>query len=217
MFFEKFQRSWHGLRAENQWSRIIIGALLLALVFTSAKAFVNDPIIILTPPTLESVAEIRNRSTDESFKKAWALFVADLMGSITPANVDFVVESLGNHLSPSVYSAVRDSLYDQARDIKREGLTVSFSPREIVYEQSTDKLFVYGVTRTQGRDGRAESVDRTYEFLIAIRQYRPTVTRLSVYRGPPLTAERQAQMATQDAAQKAGGIESGDSASTGKQ
>lgn len=207
MQFDRFQKTWLGLLAENKWSRVVIGALLLSNVLTAAKAFVNDPIIVLTPPSLDAPAEVRSRSTDEAFKKAWALFVADLMGSITPSNVDFVVESLGIYLSPSVYSAVRDSLFDQARDIRREGLTVSFSPRELVYEQSTDKMFVYGVTRTQGRDGRSESIERTYEFLIAIRNYRPIVTRLSVYRGMPLTAERQAQAASKEAAERAAGVE----------
>ncbi|TXI08282.1 MAG: hypothetical protein E6Q76_07485 [Rhizobium sp.] len=204
MLSNKFRETWTSLKTENKFTRLIVVGLLAANLILVTLVASTKPIVVLTPPTLEKASTIEARTADENFKKAWALFLADLMGSITPANVDFIVESLSLYLSSNVYNTVKAALYDQAREVRTEGMTITFSPKEVSYEQSTGKVFVYGNNRTERRGGRADNIDRTYEFIVSMQNYRPVITRMSVYRGPPLTSDKlqamQEQKKTPDAA-----------------
>lgn len=179
---------------ERNFQRYVSGGLAAAVLILAIGVVSQDQAVILPPPSWEGNAEIARNAANANYKKGWALGLAQFLGNITPSNVDFVVENVGNFFAPDVYNRIRTALQAQSESIKNDGLTVTFASRAITYEPETDKVFVNGYTKTEGRDGRSETVERTYEFKISIVNYMPTTTWFDLYRGPPRTKAHLAAM-----------------------
>ncbi len=195
---KRLAQTWSGINAENKYARMIIGGLVVANLALVFKLSFRDEKVVLLPPLLEKQAELTQAAAGESYKTAWALFVASFIGNITPKNADFVKAQVGQFFSPAVYSELRDSIDASADALKNEGLSVTFSVTDTLYEPNTDKVFVTGTTTTRARDNTAgESIVRTYEFQVSISNYRPIVTYFDIYRGQPKTQARLATMPQQ--------------------
>jgi conjugal transfer pilus assembly protein TraE len=194
MRLELFTDSFKALVAERQLSRYTGLALAGALLGAIILLFQKETVVVIVPPTLDERAEISASRATESFKKSYALFIAVLLGNVTPSTVNATVESMGLYLDPSIYNGIRQALSDSAEAIRSDGLSTTFSIRQIKYEHPTGKVFVTGESRTQSSLGRTEKGERTYEMIVGIRNYSPVITHFDVYSGPPRTIEEVQRM-----------------------
>ena len=108
---------------------------------------------------------------------------------MTAGNADFITEVIGGILSPDAYRSIKSELAEQISDIKADSISVSFEPRQTIYEADTDKVFVYGQFESVGPTGKPHTYMRTYEMQIAMRFGRPWVTHFVPYMGPPKTLQ----------------------------
>jgi conjugal transfer pilus assembly protein TraE len=191
MRFINMKRNWSQAIRDSATKNIVIAALSLIALVAVIGWIQQDKTVVLVPPLMDEKVEVSVRHASIGYKKAWALTVAQLTGNITPANADLVLESLGDLFSPDAYRAIAASLASQVTDIKRDSLTVSFEPRQILYEPSTDKVFVTGAFSSQGVSGQPIKAVRTYEVVVDIRLGRPWISRFSPYEGMPATEGSQ--------------------------
>lgn len=180
------------LKADNLKKNTVIVLLAVTNLLAVLGWYQKDEIVRLVPAHLEKTEKVGSSTASEGYREAFALMVAQLSGNITPGNADFVKASLGNLLSPSAYRAIEKTLSDQIVDIKRDSLTVSFEPRQVVHEPETDKIFVTGEFASQGVSGKPIKVTRTYEMIVDIRFGRPWITEFKPYQGSPVTADTPA-------------------------
>jgi len=185
-----FLRTLEGHEAENRFSRIIILGLLVVCVITSLAAWRTERSIILVPPTLTKEVEVTRTAASNEFKESWGLFLAELLGNTTPANADFLKTAIEPLLAPVIYRTVLDAMTDQIRAIKMDRVAISFTPRHVAYETETNKIFVSGELKSQGPSYKPDIKPRTYEFIIAIKNYRPRLEFIDVYPDDPRTLER---------------------------
>lgn len=99
--------------------------------------------------------------------------VAELMGNITPSNVDFVVERLKPLLDPSIYNDTVRGALEQAQSLKEDRISQSFMPRTVEYEASTNKFSLKGIhiqrvlpTTSTEMKKRASEKEMTFEFVL---------------------------------------------------
>lgn len=187
MKMSAFIQTWEGSLAENRWNRIFNGILAVAVLILAYMAFTKDQIVVVQPETLGSEAWLTTNEASESYKESWGLFLAQLTGNITPANVDFLKDRLKPLLAPTIYNEVIDTLEVQAQNIKNDRVTMRFEPRFVEYEKTTDKVYVYGYSFVKGSTGNEERDDRTYEYRIRISNYAPMIVDLDTYKGKPKT------------------------------
>ena len=190
MRLSEFLRTWEGLETENRFSRAIILGLLGVCVITSLAAWRTERSIILVPPTLTQEVEVTRTAASREFKESWGLFLAELLGNTTPANADFLKSAIEPLLAPEIYRTVLDAMTDQIKAIKMDRVAISFTPRHVVYEAETNKVFVSGELKSQGPSSKPDIKPRTYEFIIAIKNYRPRLEFIDVYPDEPRTRER---------------------------
>jgi conjugal transfer pilus assembly protein TraE len=69
-------------------------------------------------------------------------------------------------------------------------VAISFTPRHVDYEAETNKVFVSGELKSQGPSSKPDVKPRTYEFIIAIKNYRPRLEYIDVYPDSPRTLDR---------------------------
>jgi len=185
----RFLKTWEGTRAENRFGRVLVLLLVLVNLVTGVAAMRAERTVVLVPPHLDRRVSIARNKADAEVKKGWALYLTELIGNITPGNIDFVKSAIDPLLSASIRADVIGVMATQMNAIRLERTTISFRPRQVIYEASTDKAFVTGIQTVKGPGSRPQSRARTYEYTVKYRGYSPLITYIDVYAGPPKTVE----------------------------
>lgn len=184
-----FLESWGFVQAENRLHRYLLIGLLVTNVVTAFAALRTERTVIMIPPNLTEKVEISRQDASAKTFEAWGLFLAQLLGNVTPNTLDFVADSVSPLLSSQIHRETVNAMHDQINALKIDKISTTFTPNQVYYEQDTNKVFVTGQLTTKGPNDKPEAAYRTYEFQIAIVNYNPVVTDLNVYQGEPRTKE----------------------------
>ena len=189
MQFRNYQLSLRDALQNNATKNVII-AVLIGTNFLSVWGwFSSTETIILVPPTLDDRVVVSADEASDGYKTAWALYVAQLLGNITPGNADFVGEQVSGLFSPAAFRDMSDAFLEQIAAITDDRITVEFEPRELIFEGASDKIFVYGAFRAAGPSGAPDEFNRTFEMRVDMRFGRPWITHFAAYEDLPRTIE----------------------------
>ena len=186
----QFLESWRIVQAENRLHRIVLLGLIVTNGLSALAALRTERAVVLVPPSLDKEVEITRNTASSELKESWGLYLAELLGNVTPTNADFIGKAITPLLSAELYRSVMDALSEQVNALKIDRVATSFKPRLVTYEQEAGTVFVTGELTTQGPNAKAETKNRTYEFVIAIHNYRPRLDSIDVYADEPRTLER---------------------------
>jgi conjugal transfer pilus assembly protein TraE len=186
--------SWQGAQAAARVLMVGCCALSVALVALSYVLMKVDRTVVMVAPDQGRSDEVSQAGANRSYLEAWAFHLASTLGNVTPDNVAFVKDRLAPLLCPSVYRDAMVALSDQASTIQRERVSISFEPRLVLYEEETNKIFVNGLAVNRAVMGTESRYQRTFEFVINIRDYRVEVCGLQAYEGGPRTEKVLAEM-----------------------
>lgn len=184
-----FSNTWRSLRSENVLYRTLVPVLVITNLISMMGWMSKDRETVLVPPTLNEATSVSRRSADGGYKKSWGMFAASLLGNITPGNSDLVLESLQLVMGPTVYSKLKSSVADDIEKIKRDGVTLSFEQKTVLYERESDKVFVVGRTGISNSAGNVTKFDRTFEFRVVIENGQPQIVHMDSYTGKPKTLD----------------------------
>lgn len=145
----------------------------------------KDTAIVLIPPNLSEKAEVAKNKASEGYKKAWAVYVATLIGNVTPENADFVLDSFTGMVTGEIRGIVAEQIAQELDTLKQEKVSSSFEIVRVTYEPETDKVFVTGRNRMTGAGGKTSPTEQTFEFKIDVKQYSPIITHMASYEGMP--------------------------------
>ncbi|MGE0383526.1 MAG: TraE/TraK family type IV conjugative transfer system protein [Gammaproteobacteria bacterium] len=179
--------SWNGVQQENRWLRGALLALVATNLVTAVVAARRDRTVVLVPPALEGTVSVSRTGASPDLKTAWGLFVAELIGNVTPGNAATLTRVIEPLLSPRIHHGVLEAIASQSNALKLDRVALAFEPREVLYEQDTDRVFVSGVQTSTGPTGSAQRRVRSYEMRFVIRNYRPYLDAIDVYPGSPRT------------------------------
>lgn len=144
MELKKYLQSFQGLQIEARFSRAVIFGLLIIVYFYVFTIANRPQIVTIKPWTLTVDAQVTRNAASRSYLKSWGFALAQVLGNVTPANVDFIYDRLAPLLDPKIYHRVMDSLDANARTLKEQRIAIRFEPRRVTYEKSTGKVFVTG-------------------------------------------------------------------------
>jgi conjugal transfer pilus assembly protein TraE len=176
---------WQGAMSENFLLRFLLGAMVIGNLMLVIFMTSQDAIITLVPPEINEEISIAQDDASASFKKTWGLFAAELIGNAKVSNVDFILKALEPMLASEIVGQMRQTLAAQIQEIKSEGLSMSFEPKNVSYENSTHKVFVFGAQTISGRNGDTITNKRTIEVGVEIINYKPVIFFLDAYNTMP--------------------------------
>jgi len=159
------------------------------LLLTYGLVFQKETIIKEPPMSGNQKIIFKENWASESYHIGWGMFLANTFGNVTPKNVDFVKDIVGPLSHPSIYNDVIIQLQRQAEEIKRERVSKTFELSGTLYEASTGKVFIEGKSFTKGYYDVGKPQHSTYEFIMVISNYQPTLMAMNWYPGPPRTEE----------------------------
>ena len=185
MDYQTLTRTWRGINRENRFHRIAVALLLATNLLTLLALVRADRTVVLVPPILEGQVNVARDSASREVKEAWAVYVAELLGNVGAGSADFIQRTLEPLLAPALRRAVLEVIGAQVEAIKRERVSMSFSPSGLSYEEGTDTFYVTGMQVSSGPAAQPVRHQRTFEVRVGFRHYRPVITHLDVYPGSP--------------------------------
>ena len=146
---------------------LLLVGVNIALAVTVHQA---DRTVVLVPPVLDGEVTLARNAASQEVKDAWALFVAELLGNVTPRNAEVLTKALDPLLAPALRQDVLRVLDSQISEIKREKISLSFQPRAISRDAGSDTLYVTGTHITSGPAAQPVAIERTYAIRIGFHQ-----------------------------------------------
>lgn len=189
MKLQRFRNSLSQTNAERNFLGVVLGVMAITIAIMAFQLLSEDTKVVIKPYTLTEEAWITQDMASEEYQEAMALFFAELLGNVTPATVDFIKHRIDPMLAASIRQDVISTLTDQAQTIKTEQVAISFSPRSVLYERPSGKVFVSGRSKTIGPSGSEKEENRTFEFKFTTVDYLPRLTSIDNYSGQPMTQE----------------------------
>ncbi|MEW6657357.1 MAG: TraE/TraK family type IV conjugative transfer system protein [Thermodesulfobacteriota bacterium] len=181
MDWRRYFSSYKGALRENKIWRVLALGLVISNIVLSAMAFSTRDTIVQVPANLSKEIRVGLNVGDRSYKESWGLFFAMLLGNVTPKTIDFVLERTGKYLSPSIYQDTLKDMYAQAQQLKTNNLTITYEPLEVDFDEKTGRVLVKGLALMRGAYGAPQTLARTYELGIEVRDYQPVLSYLASY------------------------------------
>lgn len=187
-------KTWD-MALRNNTGLLVSNVVLSLLLFISVTSNLsNHERIVLTPPHMDKKMEVAWNAASGEYMKSWGLYVATLIGNITPKNVNLVADAMGGFLDPSIYPQVRAQIKSLAEDpvFQRANAINYFAPEQAVYEVDSEKrqkVFVVGQLVTSSFEGLQQGARGgdfkwvVYEMSLLMRDGRPVITEFTSYPG----------------------------------
>ncbi len=193
MLINNFLQSYRGLKLVSMYLSAIVLILLFSNILLAILLYKNDETIILVPPNLSKEVRLSMQKSNIGYQKAWGLFVAELIGNVSPNNVRFVRYALEPLLSTEVYQQFVNVIEVQTQAIRLDHISMHFEPKSITYEEATNLVFISGISIIKGPTGEERQIHRTYEVKFKMRDFQPFLTWVDMYEGAPQTQKVRAQ------------------------
>ena len=183
MKLSHYLKTREGALKENVVSRAVIATLVLSNLVLGLAMTSQKTTIVMVPPTLESSSEIGASDSGKETQVAWGMYLAGMLGNVTPRTAPYLKQNISRHLSPNLYSSIVEAIDQQAAEIASEQITLSFSPTIGRYDAELDRVIVTGELTIRGLRGAEKRELRTYEMKFVTRNYNVMLDALRIMQG----------------------------------
>ncbi len=187
-------KKWEGtitISKQLMLSNIVLSMIILGLV---VKLNSEHERVVLMPPTINEAATVAWRSASGNYMESWGLFIASMIGSVTPQTALSVADSMGLYFDASIYPSIRNQILSIVDDpnYTRSGTINVFTPKVVQWEPATEKIFVQGTLATTAYKNTSQPIGQfnvTYEMVIKVVAGVPKIMRFTSYTGQARTVK----------------------------
>lgn len=183
MNFKDFFSSYQGSLAAARYQKHIIFLLLVSNVILGIALSSKERTVVMVPPNLEQDTWVSKTDASISLKETWAVYVATMLGNVTPRSVAGLGPMLQKIVAPGAYKDVMDNLATLKKEVDAEQIEIQFSPTGVFAIPSKDKVAVSGEFRLRSARGAEKKFVRTYVIGLKTRNYQPSVTSIQIVEG----------------------------------
>ncbi len=198
MNLKNWRQSYRSLKTEAGLTRVALAGCSVALALLSFNAISKSTTVVIQPFGMQKVGWVSENNASQSYKEAWGLSLAELLGNVSPGNLEFVKKRITPLLPANVYEKAITQMNAEVIMMRKNRVTTLFDVREVVYERSTDKVFVYGNYTRSSPSVKPKKEKRTYEFRIDMENYLPQIVHMDTYADEPHTEEKLEQIRKQE-------------------
>jgi len=171
------------LAVRSGFGRTLQGLLILfmglTVLLSVSIAFRSSNVrTVIVPPTVSKSFWVDDASVAPEYLEQMALFLAQLVYNVTPANADFNTRVLLNYAAPSLYGALRQQGEASAKRLRADNATTLFSVRAVTHDPRGWRVALHGVLTTYINDKRVADAPKVYLFTFAYSGGRLYVTSI---------------------------------------
>lgn len=172
---------------------VIMAATNIWLVSMLAKKEVTT---IVTPPSFTQQISMRGEQVSESYQSMWSMFVAEMIGNISPSRMEIVLQTMQRMIPISDWVEVKEQMTSQLARLKIRKIEEKFSVKDVSIDPITKVVWVTGDKETTSiRTGRSVSEMWTFEVRIDANSVgSPVIKHLKQYAGAPQKKRRAKEL-----------------------
>ena len=151
---------------------------LTVLLATALAMRSNNVRTVVVPPVTSKGFWIDDATVSPEYLEQMALFVAQLVYNVTPANADYNTRILLNHAAPAFYGALRQQGEATVKRLRADNATTLFGVRAVTHDASALRVALHGVLSTYINDKRVAEHPKVYLFTFSLSGGRLYVTSI---------------------------------------
>ncbi len=183
MIYDRWIRNWKSALAENFFLRSVTLFLGISLVITTLMLSVKTERILLVPPKMTKEFWVERDRVAPEYMEQMGVFVATLVGNLSPGNAEFNVNMLIKHyLDPAHQNPeVIQELLGQAAYIKKNNITQAFFPSSIsIVDAENMRVRVEGSNIINIGTNRLSGERASYLIRFSARNYKLYVEEFAI-------------------------------------
>ena len=172
---------------------VIMAVANIWLISLVAKKEVTT---IVSPPTFTEQITMRGNQVSESYQSMWAIFVAEMIGNISPSRMNVVLQTMQRMIPAKNWDEVKEQMTAQLARLKIRKVEEKFSVKVVAIDPVTKVVWDTGEKETTSiRTGRSVSEMWTFEVRIDTNGVgSPVITHLKQYSGAPQKKRRAKEL-----------------------
>jgi conjugal transfer pilus assembly protein TraE len=179
-----FSKNFDSAVASAKLLMLVVICLVILNIFFGIALLRSRTQTILVPPNMDHSVRIGYAEADADYYKSWGLYVAEMVGNLTPGNANFVSTALGRLFSSSDYQKVTSAVLAQGQSMAHNGVVSFFKAEAVIWEPQTSRVFVTGTRREVSPNGNASSVQTvTYQMRVSMSAGQPVLDQFITYEG----------------------------------
>lgn len=155
--------------------------LFMALTVLLAAALAvrsNNVRTIVVPPVVSKSFWVDDARVSPEYLEQMALFLAQLVYNVTPANADYNTRMLLSYAAPALHGALRQQGEATARRLRADNATTLFGVRAVTHDPGALRVALHGVLSTYINDKRVAETPKVYLFTFSLAGGRLYVTSI---------------------------------------
>lgn len=188
MLLSLFRKKFDDLAQNNKMFVWVIIALVVVILGQQWSLMTERTRVVLEPPYLDKAVNIGYSTADADYYESWGLFVAELVGNLTPGDASYVAKNLGKLFDANDYSLVKGKVLASAEAEAEDQANFFFQAKRTVWQPQNKTVFVYGLLSQINSVGQTVSkIPYTFSMSVHIEAGRPVLDSFNAYQGEPHT------------------------------
>ncbi len=184
MRYKLFNGDWnlsHKFAIFSLTTNVVLSVALTGMVMKNLQQHER---VVVGLTTVNKAFEIQwNAASTESYKDM-AVWISGMIGQVNATNVDRTITTINRFLAPNIQKQVAESLHGLVAYLpSKTNYSSWFLPVDVVYEQTTRKIFVTGHLTSAVTTATKLQKQVTYEFKFIMDGGQPVVTHFTSYDG----------------------------------
>jgi len=168
---------------------LFVGLTVLLAAALAVRS--NNVRTVLVPPLVSKSFWVDDAAVSPEYLEQMALFLAQLVYNVTPANADYNTRVLLGYAAPSLYGALRQQGEATARRLRADNATTLFGVRAVTHDAKGLRVALHGVLSTYINEKRVAETPKVFLFTFSLSGGRIYVTSiLETSDADPLGARR---------------------------
>lgn len=172
----------------NLLSNLILSCALL--IFSIAYLTDDSGAVAIPNAPLTEPIEVRGEWANKSFKVGHAFAFSELVGNLSPQNIDFVKQRFLASSVPALRQELGDELERQIAIIKARKIKQKFTIEDVYFDEYQDVVWVWGSKEITLPRQKPKTNIWTYEYRIGVSAGMPKIKFFTGYQGKPNVRQR---------------------------
>ncbi|AEM49124.1 type IV conjugative transfer system protein TraE [Acidithiobacillus ferrivorans SS3] len=183
-----FRKTYDKLAENSRLYLFVIVALVIVILSQQWMIFTIKTETRLVPPYLDRAVNIGYATASAGYYESWGLYVAELVGNLTPGDATYVANSLGKLFDANDFAIVKGKVLATAAAERGDQANFFFQAKRTIWQAANKTVFVYGLLSQINNLGQTVSkVHYTFSMAVHIEGGRPVLDNFNAYQGGPHT------------------------------
>ena len=184
MRYKLFNGDWnlsHKFAIFSLTTNVVLSVALTGMVMKNLQQHER---VVVVPTTVNKAYEIQWNAASTEYYKDMAVWISGMIGQVNATNVDRTITTINRFFAPNIQKQVAESLHGLVAYLpSKTNYSSWFLPVDVVYEQTTRKIFVTGHLTSAVTTATKLQKQVTYEFKFIMDGGQPVVTHFTSYDG----------------------------------